>query len=115
MRETQVRRRPRVLPEPARPGLGAQPSPELESPVKPVLGIALKVLSALAFTIMSAGIKQVSADYPTGEIVFFRSAFAIVPLLLWLGWRGDLISSVRTSNFRGHLLRGIVSSCGMFS
>jgi drug/metabolite transporter (DMT)-like permease len=83
--------------------------------VKPVLGIALKVLSALAFTVMSAGIKHVSADYPTGEIVFFRSAFAIVPLLLWLGWRGDLISSVRTSNFRGHLLRGIVSSCGMFS
>jgi drug/metabolite transporter (DMT)-like permease len=115
MRETQVRRRPRVLPEPARPWLGARPSPELESPVKPLLGISLKVLSALAFTIMSAGIKQVSADYPTGEIVFFRSAFAIVPLLTWLGWQGDLINAIRTSNVRGHLLRGIISSCGMFA
>jgi drug/metabolite transporter (DMT)-like permease len=83
--------------------------------VKPLFGISLKVLSALAFTVMSAGIKHVSADYPTGEIVFFRSAFAVVPLLLWLRWRGDLINSVRTSNFRGHLLRGIISSCGMFS
>src|SRR4051794_41974090 len=64
---------------------------------------------------MSAGIKHVSADYPTGEIVFFRSAFAIVPLIAWLAWRGDLVNSVRTSNIGGHLLRGIISSCGMFS
>ena len=83
--------------------------------MKPLLGIALKVLSALAFTLMSAGIKRVSDGYPTGEIVFFRSAFAIVPLLAWLAWRGDLINSVRTSNLSGHLLRGIISSCGMFS
>jgi len=83
--------------------------------VKPLLGIVLKILSALAFTVMSAGIKHVSAVYPTGEIVFFRSAFAVVPLLVWLAWRGDLVNSVRTSNFRGHCLRGIISSCGMFS
>lgn len=83
--------------------------------MKPLLGIALKILSALVFTVMSAGIKHVSATYPTGEIVFFRSAFAVVPLLLWLAWRGDLINSVRTSNVRGHFLRGIISSCGMFS
>jgi drug/metabolite transporter (DMT)-like permease len=83
--------------------------------VKPLLGISLKILSALAFTVMSAGIKHVSAAYPTGEIVFFRSAFAIVPLVAWLAWRGDLVGSVRTSNLRGHLLRGIISSCGMFA
>jgi drug/metabolite transporter (DMT)-like permease len=83
--------------------------------LKPLLGISLKVLSALAFTVMSAGIKHVSATYPTGEIVFFRSAFAILPLLAWLSWRGDLIGAVRTSNLRGHLLRGIISSCGMFA
>src|SRR5215207_1224851 len=64
---------------------------------------------------MSAGIKHVSVAYPTGEIVFFRSAFAIAPLLAWLLWRGDLVDAVRTSNIGGHLLRGIVSSCGMFA
>jgi drug/metabolite transporter (DMT)-like permease len=83
--------------------------------VKPLVGISLKILSALAFTAMSAGIKHVSAAYPTGEIVFFRSAFAIAPLLAWLLWRGDLVDAVRTSNIGGHLLRGIVSSCGMFA
>src|SRR4051812_11632113 len=64
---------------------------------------------------MSAGLKVVSADYPTGELVFFRSAFALVPLLVWLAWQGDLINAVRTDNLRGHLLRGIIGSCGMFS
>jgi drug/metabolite transporter (DMT)-like permease len=64
---------------------------------------------------MSAGLKTVSSDYPIGEIVFFRSAFALVPLLIWLGWQGDLINAVRTNNLRGHLLRGIIGSCGMFT
>jgi drug/metabolite transporter (DMT)-like permease len=83
--------------------------------VKPFLGISLKVLSAFVFTLMSAGLKQVSADYPTGELVFFRSAFAIVPLIAWLSWRGDLIDAIRTDNVPGHFLRGIIGSCGMFS
>ena len=82
---------------------------------KPVLGILLKVLSALAFTLMAAGLKVVSADYPTGELVFFRSAFALVPLLVWLGWQGDLVNAVRTRDIKGHVLRGLIGSCGMFS
>lgn len=85
------------------------------SALHPVLGISLKVLSALAFTLMSAGIKHVGEVFPTGELVFFRSAFAIVPLLLWLAWRGDLVQEIRTSDPKGHLLRGIIGSCGMFS
>jgi drug/metabolite transporter (DMT)-like permease len=84
-------------------------------PLKPFVGIALKVLSALAFTLMSAGVKTVSADYPTGEIVFFRSAFALVPLIVWLRWQGDLINAVRTTNIAGHLLRGLIGTCGMFA
>ena len=73
------------------------------------------MLSALAFTLMSAGVKTVSADYPTGELVFFRSAFALVPLIVWLAWQGDLINAVRTSNIAGHLLRGLIGTCGMFA
>ena len=94
---------------------GHAPSTVGDASVNPLIGIALKVLSALVFTVMSAGIKHVGAEYPTGEIVFFRSAFAIVPLMIWLGWHGDLLSNVRTSNLRGHMLRGIIGSCGMFS
>jgi drug/metabolite transporter (DMT)-like permease len=73
------------------------------------------VLSALAFTLMSAGVKTVSADYPIGELVFFRSAFALVPLLAWLAWQGGLINAVRTSNIAGHVLRSLIGTCGMFA
>jgi drug/metabolite transporter (DMT)-like permease len=83
--------------------------------VQPLLGITLKILSALAFTLMSAGVKQLSADYPVGEIVFFRSAFAVVPVLAWLGWRGDLMDAVRTASVGGHVLRGLMGGCGMFA
>jgi drug/metabolite transporter (DMT)-like permease len=83
--------------------------------VSPLLGISLKLVSALCFTFMSAGARAVSSRYPVGEIIFSRSFFAMVPLLIWLSWRGDLASSIRTSNVRLHLKRGIIGSCGMFS
>ncbi len=83
-------------------------------PVNPFLGIAFKILSALSFTLMAAGIKHVSMRYPTGELVFFRSAFALVPLLVWLGWRREIADAFRTHNIAGHVKRGVVGSFGMF-
>lgn len=62
---------------------------------------------------MSAGLKIVSDRYPTGQMVFFRSAFAMIPLIVWLGWQGDLINAVRTKNVTGHFLRGFIGTCGM--
>lgn len=94
---------------------GAAPISEADLAVNPLLGVGLKIVSALAFTFMSAGIKWVGADYPTGEIVFFRSAFALIPLAIWLSWRGDLLRAARTSDLRGHVLRGLIGSCGMFA
>jgi drug/metabolite transporter (DMT)-like permease len=87
----------------------------LSEPVNPLIGVGLKVLSALAFTFMSAGIKWLGSDYPTGQIVFFRSAFALVPLLVWLGMKGDLAASVRTNDLRSHVIRGLMGSCAMFA
>ena len=82
--------------------------------MNPLLGISLKLLSALAFTVMSAILKTLTARYPVGEVVFFRSAFAIIPLLAWLIWQRDLINSVRTHNLRGHFKRGFIGTFGMF-
>jgi Predicted permeases len=82
--------------------------------VKPLLGISLKVLSALVFTLMSAGLKALAADYPVGELVFFRCFFALIPLLTWLAWQGDLINAVRTDNVPGHFLRGLIGTSSMY-
>ena len=82
--------------------------------LSPLLGITLKLVSALAFTLMSAGIKSISTRYPTGEIVFIRSFFAMIPLLIWLAWRSELPAALKTSNLRGHLKRGVMGATGMF-
>lgn len=82
--------------------------------MSPLLGISLKLISALAFTLMSAGIKHMSARYPTGELVFFRSFFALIPLLIWLAWRSELPGALKTRNLRGHMKRGVIGSTGMF-
>lgn len=87
---------------------------ETPAPVKPLLGISLKVLSAFVFTMMAAGLKTLTTRYPVGEIVFFRSIFAMIPLLIWLAWQGDLINAVRTNNVSGHFLRGLIGTSGMY-
>lgn len=81
--------------------------------MNPVLGITLKILSALGFTVMSAAVRAMSSGYPTGEIIFFRSAFAVFPLLAWLLWKGDFPNSIRTSDARGHLTRGVLGGTAM--
>jgi drug/metabolite transporter (DMT)-like permease len=48
------------------------------------LGIALILLSTLAFTIMSALIRSLGERVPLGEIAFARSLFALIPLLAML-------------------------------
>ena len=82
--------------------------------MNPLRGIVLKVISALSFTLMSAGIKFVGQSFPTGEIVFFRSLFALLPLLLWLGLRGEIGEAVRTNNVTGHIKRSLIGGCSMF-
>ncbi len=80
---------------------------------KPFLGIALKVTSTLVFTAMSTLIKLVSDRYPVGEIVFFRSALALIPVAAWVGWR-EFPFVFRTARFSGHVVRSIAGSISMF-
>ncbi len=80
-----------------------------------ILGIALKIASTIAFIAMSTQIKLVGDGYPLGQVVFFRAFFALVPLLVWLSWQGELIEVVRTSKPSRHLRRCIAGTCGMFS
>lgn len=49
---------------------------------RPSLGVALRILSGLLFAGMLISVKAVSEDVPLGEIVFFRSAFALIPLVI---------------------------------
>jgi drug/metabolite transporter (DMT)-like permease len=77
-------------------------------------GIALKLVSAVLFAVMSALIRYLGARYPIGEVVFFRSAFAVVPVVLIYAWRRELAAAVRTENPLGQASRGALSIAGMY-
>ena len=44
--------------------------------------ILLKVGSAFVFAVMSVLVRWLGERYPVGQIVFFRSAFAILPVVI---------------------------------
>ncbi|MFL6798048.1 MAG: DMT family transporter [Xanthobacteraceae bacterium] len=79
-----------------------------------VKAILLKVLSALLFAMMSALVRYLGERYPIGQIVFFRSAFAILPVVLIYSWRNELATAVRTVRPFGHVGRGLISIGAMF-
>lgn len=86
------------------------------------LGIGLKLVSTLAFTFMAAAVKLIGFAhpgeplyYPVGQTVFCRSLFALIPVFIWLGWRGDLRRAFATSSLANHARRGFFGSIGMFS
>jgi drug/metabolite transporter (DMT)-like permease len=81
----------------------------------PFKAIGLKLISALLFAAMSALVRQLGDVAPVGQMVFFRSAFAILPVVIVYAIRGELATAVRTSRPLGQLGRGLLSVGGMFS
>jgi len=77
-------------------------------------GIALKLASLLLFALMSALIRGFGDTVPVGQVVFFRSVFAIVPVVIIYAARRELVTAVRTHRLPGHLGRGVISICAMF-
>lgn len=78
----------------------------------PLVGIGFKVISVTVFVAMSAFIKA-AGELPAGQLVFFRSFFAILPVLVYLGYQGELRSAISTKRPMGHLVRGLVGVTAM--
>lgn len=84
-------------------------------PVNPTRGIALKISSVIVFLAMSTCIKLAGdgQGLATGEITFFRSFFAMFPILAYLAWRGELRTAFRTRSMMGQIVRGFVGVVSM--
>ncbi|MCE8553049.1 DMT family transporter [Ruegeria pomeroyi] len=80
---------------------------------RPVLAITLKLSALVLFTVMSAMIKALSADFPPGEMVFFRSLFAIPVILVYLIARGQLRQGLVVKKPMGHFWRGLLGTSAM--
>ena len=79
----------------------------------PQLGILLKIGSVLGFTLMSACIKAGAAVVPINEVCFFRAFFALLTILAFLAWRGELPAAIYTANPWGHFWRGLLGLSAM--
>jgi drug/metabolite transporter (DMT)-like permease len=80
----------------------------------PLVGIGLKIVSVTVFVVMYALLKA-AGQLPAGQLVWFRSFFAILPVLVYLAYRRELRTAVYTKRPMGHVLRGVigVSSMGL--
>ena len=90
--------------------LGATPQ---SVAVNPARAITLKLLSLVVFAGMITCIKFVGQAVPVGEIVFFRSAFAIPVIIVWLILQHDLRDGLSTANPMGHVWRGLIGTAAM--
>jgi drug/metabolite transporter (DMT)-like permease len=79
----------------------------------PTLGIALKLGATFAFSLMYAVIKLVG-PVPVGEVIFFRAAFALIPLFMLSAFTVGPMNVVRTGRLAFHIVRSIAGVCSMF-
>lgn len=79
---------------------------------KPLLGIGLKIASVTIFVGMSTLIKA-AEGIPLGQLIFFRSFFAMLAILLYAGCRGQLPGVLYTRHGFGHFWRGTIGVAAM--
>lgn len=81
--------------------------------MRPLRGIAYKLVSVIVFIVMASLIKATSAHVPPGQAVFFRSVFAIPVIVIWLIQRREFATGFRAVNPMGHVWRGLVGTLAM--
>lgn len=79
------------------------------------LGIALRILSGILFTAMAALVKAIGDSAALGQIVFYRSAVAMVPLVIFLWLRNEFPHGLATRRPFGHLARCAMGGAAMFT
>lgn len=81
--------------------------------MNPLRGILLKLASVAVFMAMASLIKAASDIVPPGQAVFFRSAFAVPVILIWLAVTRGLREGLATRNPLGHFWRGLMGTAAM--
>jgi drug/metabolite transporter (DMT)-like permease len=75
--------------------------------ISPFKGIGCMVLSLFTFTVSDAVTKWLTQTYPIGELIFVRSFFIILPVLMVVWYQNDW-GSLRTVNRRMQFLRAFL-------
>lgn len=78
-------------------------------------GIFLRVGATFFFGLMVVCVKMLAGTVPLGQIVFFRSAVALIPLVLFLMWTRDFPGGLRTKRPLAHVLRCLLGCSALFA
>ena len=70
-------------------------------------GIALRLSAAALITFMSACVHAAAEVASIGQIIFWRSAIALIPIVAYMMLRGELRAGLKTRNPRAHLSRSL--------
>ena len=76
--------------------------------------ILFKVISTACFAVMGACARWLGEVFPVGQVVFFRSFVAFVPVLIFYAWRREIWTAMNTSRPFGHVARGLIGVISMF-
>jgi drug/metabolite transporter (DMT)-like permease len=76
-------------------------------------GVGLRLLATFLMTAMSAAVHAVAGQVPVGQIIFWRSAVAILPILLYAAARGGVGQAFRTRRPGAHLTRSLFGALSM--
>ncbi|QUS57545.1 DMT family transporter [Pseudovibrio brasiliensis] len=79
------------------------------------IGISMRIGATLFFTLMVLCVKLTSGTIPLGQMVFFRSAIALIPLVLFLRLTDDFPGGLSTKRPFGHIRRCLLGAAAMFS
>ncbi len=73
----------------------------------------LRLLSVFLFAAMAACVRFAGFNAPIGQVVFFRGAFAIIPLLLYAAYKSELTRVGSGRRLGLHLARGAVGGTAL--
>jgi drug/metabolite transporter (DMT)-like permease len=71
----------------------------------PGRGIAFLLLGTAILTMNDTILKWLTSGYPTGQLLFMRSVFVVLPITL-LVWRMGGLAALRVNDLKAHALRG---------
>ena len=75
-------------------------------------GVILKLSASFFYVLILISVKQLNSKIPPGEIVFFRSVVALIPLALVIKINGGFVA-LRTKNIKIHCSRTVSSAFAM--
>lgn len=78
-------------------------------------GILLRIGATFFFSVMVVFVKLLAGAVPLGQIIFFRSAVALIPLVLFLMWTKEFPKGLYTKRPLAHVLRCALGCAAMFA